>query len=643
MKKMNGLLAFLGLALWSTLPLPAADLKFPRVRNGETYPQRYLSRDDGWKQQANVDFDRVRKAAETINAALETSWKKNRITPLGVVNDDTFVRRVHLDLAGRIPTPEEIRAFKAWGGSGKRALMAVGLVQSESWVQNYYNLWAGLLRITTQNPGNGIPARAYENWVKQALRDNMPYDEFVRQLVTADGLASAENGAVGFILRDQQQGTLDHFSQLSTVFLGSQVGCAMCHNAKFEPVTQKQFYQMAAFFSEVNLTKNPEVIKKLREEEKASGKTPKEIAELRRKMREEPYIVTDVKGRDLKLPANYKYDASEAGKAVAPAFIFGHEVTPYPGEARRETFARWMTAPENPNFTRTIANRLWKRVFGIGLIEPANDVGPDAKPLDPALLDTLVRVMIDLKYNTKEFTAALVCTDLYQREAIPTTVTHETWKLQGMPIRRLSAEQLWDSMATLYLGEDIRQKFKGTAGASYGVSYVGGMPMMNGSSEPMMTSGSGSEGTMMSTEMAHKNARGRNAGSAIPNVQLSSEQFSPIRAGSFLDQFGMPQREVVSEGSTDPNLIQALFLMNSAEVMRATVPTPQHRLYTDLKAIAEPVAVVDEIWLRLFSRPPLPDEKSKALSYLKSLGPKSGAVVDLVWALVNNREFLFYM
>lgn len=625
--------------------------KFPRVKSGDTYPLRYLNREDGWKTNAAVDLDHVRNAAERINGATRAYWAKNKITPRPQADDDAFVRRVHLDLVGRIPTPDEVRVYRAWGGEGKRLMIAVGLVQTESWVDNFYNLWAGLLRVTTQNPNNGMPAKAYENWVKNALRENMPYDEFARQLITADGQASAENGAVGFVLRDQQQGFLDHFSQLSTIFLASQVGCAMCHNAKFEPVTQKQFYQMAAYFSEINLSKNPENLKKLREEEKATGKTAKEIAEIRRKMREEPFIVTDVKGRELKLPPNYKYDASEAGKAVAPEVLFGHTVTAYPGESRRETFARWMTSPENPNFTKTVANRLWKRIFGIGLIEPANDVNPENKPLSPELMDTLVKVMVDLGYNMKEFTAALAASDLYQRATIDESITHENWKLDGVPLRRLSAEQLWDSMVTLVMGETIRQRSVATASVSSGATYVSGPamsgmpmppPMMAGSMPMAMTAGGGEMAPSMMMEEGKKNPK-KGAAQMGPNIPLASEQYSPIRAGSFLDQFGMPQREVISEGSSEPNLIQALYMMNSGEVMRATVPNPNHRLFNDLKALGEPEAMVNEIWLRLFARAPSSAEKEKALSYLKQVGIRGGAVVDLVWALVNNREFLFYM
>ncbi|MBN8216289.1 MAG: DUF1549 domain-containing protein [Spirochaetes bacterium] len=635
-----------------------------RGKPGEAFPHQTETLGDAWRSNAAVDAEAVRRGAASIDAAVAAYWKRLGLVPAGAAPDEVYLRRVTLDLAGRIPTAGEYAAFLADSGPDRRFRTALALVRSEGYVDHFYNLWAGLLRIPTANPGNGIPNRSYEFWVKAALRENMPYDEFVRRLVAADGKASEENGAAGFVLRDQMQGILDHFSQTATVFLSSQVGCAMCHNAKFEPWTQKQFYQMAAFFSELNLTKDPAVMKLLREEEKAPDKTPQMIAEIRRRQREEPWILSDVRGRELKLPANYVYDSNEAGKAVRPATLFGPQVVLDPDQPRRAQFAQWLTSPENPNFTRSIANRLWKRLIGIGLIEPVDDLSPDNKASAPEVLAALTNLMVSSHYNLKVYTAAIAASRVYGLATAPETVTWHKYRLVSHPLRRMSAEQLWDSMAALFQGEKIRERQGGRvahqeapgmlrdqamqgkpiAGVASAMESPGGTMMIAANSMTPMPGvmAAGMAPSMTMAPMAGAGGDKKYKGVVIP---LACELPSPIRAGTFLDQFGVPSRESVSEGNQDPSMIQALFLMNANEVQRLITASPQNQLFVELKNAPDLRAVVRAFYVRFFTREPTEGEVAALGAYaqeMKASGGKGVLNQDIAWALLNQREFLFY-
>ncbi|MBL8994632.1 MAG: DUF1549 domain-containing protein, partial [Spirochaetia bacterium] len=442
--------------------VPKKQAARPGLGGGPAYPIRAENPDESWKQNANINPEAVKQAADRIDKVVEGIYKSKNVTPKPIASDEVFVRRVYLDLAGRIPTYQEAMKFLSSKDANKRENLVLGLVQSEGYVNHFYNYWAGLLRI--QSYEQGMSNRAYEKWVKAALRDNMPYDVFVRSLVTADGTTTPDNGATGFILRDRRQGVLDHVSQLSTVFLGSQIGCAMCHDAKFEKWKQKDFYALTAFFSEMTLSKDPKLQKELREQEQEKGKTPAEIREIRRQMRESPYIIVDRKNKEQTLPKDYKYEPALQGAVIKPAVLYGNNPQKDATESRREAFARWLTSPENPNFTKNIANRMWAGLFGIGLIEPLDDINDDNKPSSTVLLDELTRTMVSFKYNMKAFAAAVAESKTYQRATSTEAAKWETFAFESHPLRRLTAEQIWDSFFSIFMGERINQP--GSSGSS---------------------------------------------------------------------------------------------------------------------------------------------------------------------------------
>lgn len=295
-------------------------------------------------------------------------------------SDETFLRRVYLDVAGRIPSLGESTRFLSSTEADKRAKLITELLGSEGYVSHMYNWKADLLRVASRGLAPGLPGLLYDEWVKGAVRSHMPYDEFVRQLITASGYLW-ENGAVGFYVRDLGM-PLDHMSNMTRAFLGTRIECAQCHDHPLEPITQKDFYQMVAFtygvsnlgspggFSNDNVKQWPDIKAKLDALPKDKAlwdSVSSTMAPLKR--------LTQDTGKQLHFPDTYAYDAALRGKAVEPRTLFGDEPSVGDGDGeRRKAFADWLTSPRNPRFAKNIANRLWKRVMGTGLIEPVDSL-----------------------------------------------------------------------------------------------------------------------------------------------------------------------------------------------------------------------------------------------------------------------------
>jgi len=179
--------------------------------------------------------------------------KKTKLN--AAASHETFLRRVYLDVVGRIPSLEESTRFLGSKDAKRRAKLIDELLGSEGHVSHMFNWKADLLRVKTCGLAAGQPGWLYDDWVKDAIRSSLPYDEFVRQLVTASGYLW-ENGEVGFYMRDLGM-PLDHMSNMTRIFLGTRIECAQCHDHPLEPITQKDFYQMVAFTFGVSNLGNP--------------------------------------------------------------------------------------------------------------------------------------------------------------------------------------------------------------------------------------------------------------------------------------------------------------------------------------------------------------------------------------------------
>jgi hypothetical protein len=428
--------------------------------------------------------------AAKIDSLLAADWEKNGLQANPPASDDVLVRRLYLDITGRIPTLEERDAFIRSNDPQKRTKLIDTLLASDGYTSHLFNYWADVLRLTDNVKGR-ITAEAYEEWMKKELKANTPYDQLVKKLLTTEG-GAWDSGSIGFYQRDENK--LDHLAYTVQVFLGTSVVCAQCHDHPFDKWTQLDYYGMAAFTygmdtkgggaNEIKIGRrpdnnaklpeflakmtpkerkayvreHPEEIAKIREEAKKPAIDSAELKEVRQTLQDvmKPLRYTSITNNDGKLPKlpdDYKYDNAKPGDTIEARALFGHEAKPKEGQTRVEAFADWMTSPENPRFTTVIANRMWKKVFGLGLIEPVDEMTDSTIPSNPALMDYLAQLMVEKKYSLKSFLRVLYNTDTYQRMAGTQEIAlGETSHFTGPMLRRMSAEQVWDSIVTLTKG-----------------------------------------------------------------------------------------------------------------------------------------------------------------------------------------------
>jgi len=460
-------------------------------------------------------FD-VKKAAKEIDALVEAGLKKHDFKPNAEINDETFVRRAYLDIAGRIPTIEEAENFHGSTYDRKREQLIADLLESDGSVSHGYNFWADVLRINTAL-GTGAPQAeaAYQLWLKTAIDENMPYDQFVREMVGARGKVW-DNGAVGYYLRDRGM-PLDNMSNTVRVFLGTRLECAQCHNHPFDKWTQMDYFQMAAFsygmdarsydspnraalkvhqkeqrtemhkkavsvegFPQITsqktldgYMKNPKYAKYL----ERYGVTDKEFRVLAKKSIKAyesyqhesrqvgqavndlynplRYVQTVEKEKTLKLPHDYQYDDAKPNDPVSARTMFGGEIDlENIDDSTIDAYAEWMTARDNPTFTKIIANRLWKRVYGHGVFEPLDELTDQTVVANPELLTYIEEMMRTLDYDMRKYMEVLYNTKSYQRAANgEELILGEPYHFAGPTLRRMSAEQIWDSIVALALPE----------------------------------------------------------------------------------------------------------------------------------------------------------------------------------------------
>ena len=411
---------------------------------------------------ANEDLSIYTKRVDSL---ISTYQNKNKVALNPRADDSVFVRRAYLNIVGRIPTAPETTRFIDSKEKDKRSKLINNLISSEGYVSHQFNWWADILRVSTrmqgQSPVNGI---AYANWIKQSIRDNKSYRNFVSDLITAEGMID-ENGAVGFYLRDRGM-ELDHLATTAQVFLGTQLVCAQCHDHPFDDWTQMDYYQLAAFSTPVRSVRRTESMDKAiqiaqNDFKKIRGNRGKVNAVRKNKTRElqrafqgltdnfRNSIVRETKA-PLKLPDDYQYDDAKPNEVIFPATPFGKSIEVKNGYSRVEAYADWMTSPENPRFTKTIVNRMWKKVFGVGLYEPVDKIDDSTVPADAQLMTYLEELMVDLEYDMRKFNTVLYNTDAFSRESQSFELTSgENFYFQGPRLQRMSAEQIWDSVVSM--------------------------------------------------------------------------------------------------------------------------------------------------------------------------------------------------
>ncbi len=662
---------------------------------------------------------RANPISEKIDRYLEDGYQKQKIAPNAPASDETIVRRLYLDIIGRIPTQDEVRAFMESSEPGKRSRLIDQLLASDGYASHWYNWWGDILRV--QTGGRDESGTAYAEWIKKALKANLPYDQFVREMITAKGFVW-DNGAVGYYVRDAGM-PLDNMSNTAQIFLGTRLVCAQCHNHPFDKWTQKDYYQMAAYTYGVDTEINPRsVYRRLAEQEMKAGRRldPNEQRSMNRLIDDilEPlkYGVAETE-RAIKLPYDYKYDDAKPGDYVKAKTIFGDRASA--SRDPRGHYAEWLTSPENPRFSMVIANRLWKRAMGMGLIEPVDDFKDETSASNPVLMKFLADQMVQMKFDTKRMLRTIYNTRTWQREATRTEVPEDQpYYFQGPLLRRMTAEQIWDSLCALTIpnpdqrtrGEGYRNRLAGMKDEAEQLKACSPQAIIAVArkyaeldseldrkiriARTRLTQAR-EEGENEDTAAAQKalntlnqerdslalkaraeliaNESGKNKSNFVSSIKpaaapqpvmmddkmksagampeanadqwkgygdefyRAAELSSPAPNGHFLREFGQSNREVIENSSHEASVSQALNLMNGPLFGKLTQENTI--LMQRFRGAKDDEGRANALWQSIFGRKPTDTERAIVAATLAE--KKQDGWKDIIWALLNSREFVF--
>ena len=359
-------------------------------------------------------LSRISSSTKHLDRYLNAKLKKENIQPSKATNDEEFLRRIRLDLTGKIPTPEEVSGFSN-GGRSRREDKINQLLNSEAYLDYWSRIWTDWLIGRDQNQQN--VRQGLQNWVQKEIESNTSYDQFVKKLITPTG-DTRQNGA-GYYIRRYNTSPIDLTSHLSRLFLGLPMQCAQCHDHKTEAWYQEDYYNLAAFLTSVR----SEAIY-----EKDQRGNERIVA----------YHITDVSEGSIRMPGK--------SRPSQPRLLDGTEYNGSPLQ-RRVVLANWMTNAKNPYFSQAIVNRIWAQLMGKGFVEPLDGFGEEHPPSHPKLLDWLAEDFEIHGYDLKHLMRTILNTDAYQR----TSKTNKSNKddnrfFSHAYIKPLSAEQFFYSM-----------------------------------------------------------------------------------------------------------------------------------------------------------------------------------------------------
>jgi len=500
------------------------------------------------------------------------------VAPLGLVDDETFLRRVSLDLVGAMPTPEEVTAFALDPSPDKRAATIDRLLADERYGENWARYWRDVMLSRRSDDRALVSSGSVVEYLTKELNSGAHWDDLAREFITAKGDLQA-NGATALIA--SQWGQIpETAAEVSRVFLGVQIQCAQCHDHPTDRWKREQFHELAAFFPRIGV----------RAVKSDDGKRRGfEVTVVDRSRPANPKVKKPLKPTGLKRVEHFMPDLEDPaadGTMMQPVFFLSGEklAEGLTDAERRSTLADWITSTENPWFAKALVNRVWAEMVGEGFYEPIDDLGPDRQCSAPKTMDYLAEQFVAHDHDLKWLYRTIATTEAYQRTSQPRRNAEQTPFAANCP-QRLRADQLFDAVA-MALG--IEEKAAAPDG--------------------------------------RKEYKALRAGGGTPR-------------GQFIAAFGFdpsdPRDEV--QGSID----QALVMMNSpiiAAALNASKPTTQlGRLLADVEENDE---VVVELYLRTLAREPSDEELKTCLQYVGRLDNRAEAFEDILWALVNSTEFL---
>ncbi|MEI6712148.1 MAG: DUF1549 domain-containing protein [Verrucomicrobiota bacterium] len=360
-----------------------------------------------------------------VDELVAAKWKRMQTEPSDLASDSEFLRRVYLDLTGLPPSVEKLRQFltDTRDTRTKREAVIDELVGSVDFVENWTNKWSDLLQVNSKFLGKE-GAETFRAWIRSNIDKNVPYDQFVREIVTATGSNNKNPAASYWKILRQPAESMENTTHL---FLATRFNCNKCHDHPFERWTQDQYYQTAAYFAQFSLTSDP-----ASGDKKIGGTAVEGAKPLWEVVSENP-------------SGEIKHDRT--GKITAPVFPFSAKFEVTEKATRREQLAAWMTSPDNRYFASSYVNRIWGYLLGRGIIEPLDDIRAGNPPTNPELLDHLTQEFIRSKFDTRVVFKTICKSRTYQL-SLKTNRWNEddTVNYSHAVARRLSAETLFDSV-----------------------------------------------------------------------------------------------------------------------------------------------------------------------------------------------------
>ena len=584
-----------------------------------------------------MSVDQIKSASLWVDRTVGNALIKKGIQPNKQTDDFVFVRRVYLDVAGRIPTDVEARDFLNDKDPDKRRKLVDQLLVSDGYRSHLFNWMADLLRHRGKLRRSNF--NHYERWLKDQIAQNMPWDEMVYAMLTAEGTL-ANSGPTGYLLRDPGM-PLDNLSNTLNIFLSANVSCAQCHDHPLADWTQREFYELAAFFGATDVSdRDPRKVgNKLKLPDGSLSKQDVASAVAQNLAR-----VHTKSSQTLKFPDDYAYSDVEPGSPVDPLlFIWGDEELTVevdetdPGKLR-ENFAEWLTHKKNPRFAIAIANRLWKRFFGLGVQEPLEDLDDLTKASNPELLQLLGKVMVAADFDLREFQRVILNSKAYQAvsSVTPSSGDSENYLFPGPILRRMSAEQAWDSILALVLGTslDDYKVDRSNRVTRYDFPYEQMNPDEVREKVLLMKKNGYLKSNQRIVEADFVDGK-RPIKMNDEFLLRASELSQPAPDNHFLRMFGQSSRDLVNDSSFEGSIPQSLMLMNGG--VQNLLYDREARLSKMLKRSGDFKSAVQFLFLSFFCRPPTPDEMN-TIEQAIAEGMKKE---DLTWALFNSTEFLF--
>jgi len=482
-----------------------------------------------------------------IDELVGAKLRKLRVLPSGLCSDEVFLRRVTLDITGTLPAEEQYSQFIADTAPDKRAKLIDQLLERKEFSEIWAMKWAELLMIRSTNRVSYKSAFLYANWLTEQISTDVPLDQMVRELLGATG-GTFSNPATNFY--EVERDRLKMAENVAQVFMGIRTQCAQCHNHPFDRWTMDDYYSFAAFFAQIG------------------RKTGEDYRET---------IVFNSGGGEVKHLVG--------GRVMAPKFL-GGEVPDVKGKDRRKVLADWLASPQNPYFATSVANRVWAHFFGIGIVEPIDDVRVSNPPSNPELFEALGAKLTEYGYDFKQLVRDICNSNTYQRttERNPSNEFDEL-NFAHSNLRRIKSELLLDCISQV---TETKDKFRG-------------LPL-------------GAKATQI-------------ADGGTSNY--------------FLSTFGRAPRTTVCacDAKTDPTLSQALHLINGDTVGKKIEQGGV--IKTRLDAGQTPEQVIESLYIRCLSRKPTVEEQQKLSEVVAAAPDTQQGLQDVFWALLNSREFLF--